>query len=91
VSPPTLGVIHATPASIAPARAAFADRFPDARLWNLMDGRLAGDADREGRLTPALRRRMLSLIAHAIDGGADAVLLANDTRHGLGGRLALEP
>jgi Asp/Glu/hydantoin racemase len=75
VSGPTIAMIHATPAAIGPAVAAFAEEFPAARPWHLMDDRLAGDADRAGRLTAPLRRRMLSLIAHSVDGGADGVLL----------------
>jgi hypothetical protein len=72
---PTVALIHATPASMPPAHTAFAERFPEARLWNLLDDRLLPDADAAGGLTPPLRRRMRSLIRHAVDGGADAVLL----------------
>jgi hypothetical protein len=70
-----VALIHATPAAIPPAVAAFGDVFPEARLWHLMDDRLAGDADEAGGMVPALRRRMLSLLEHAIEGGADGVLL----------------
>jgi hypothetical protein len=70
-----VALIHATPAAMAPAHSAFADRFPAARLWNLLDDRLLPDADAAGGLTPPLRRRMRTLIRHAVDGGADAVLL----------------
>jgi hypothetical protein len=75
VEAPTVAMIHATPAAIGPAVGAFAERFPEASPWHLLDDRLSDDADRAGGLTPALRRRMLSLIAHAVGGGADAVLL----------------
>jgi hypothetical protein len=70
-----VALIHATPAAMAPAYSAFADRFPAARLWNLLDDRLLPDADAAGGPTPPLRRRMRTLIRHAVDGGADAVLL----------------
>ena len=71
-----VALIHATPAAMAPARAAFAERFPQAQLWNLLDDRLIAEAEAAGGLTPALRHRMRTLIGHAVDGGADAVLLS---------------
>ena len=74
--PPTVALIHATPAAMRPARAAFADRFPEARLWNLLDDLLITEAEAAGGLTPPLRHRMRTLIRHAVDGGADAVLLS---------------
>jgi hypothetical protein len=72
---PTVALIHATPAAMAPAMAAFDERFPEAGLWHLLDDRLVSDAERAGGLVPPLRRRMLSLIGHAVAGGADGVLL----------------
>ena len=72
---PTVAMVHATPAAIAPAVAAFAERFSEAGLWHLLDDRLVSDAERAGGLVPPLRRRMLSLIGHAVAGGADGVLL----------------
>jgi hypothetical protein len=72
---PTVALIHATPASMAPAHGAFADRFPQARLWNILDDRLITEAEAAGGLTPPLRNRMRSLIRYAADGGADAVML----------------
>jgi Asp/Glu/hydantoin racemase len=72
---PTVALIHATPAAMAPAVAAFGERFPEADLWHLLDDRLVSDAERAGGLVPPLRRRMLSLIGHALSGGADGVLL----------------
>ncbi|MGV9868416.1 hypothetical protein [Rhodococcus koreensis] len=73
---PMIAVVHSTTASIAPTAAAFVRELPQARLWNLLDDRLGADADRLGTVTPPLRRRMLNLIQHGIDGGADAVLMA---------------
>jgi Asp/Glu/hydantoin racemase len=71
----TVAMVHATPAAIAPAVAAFGERFPEAGLWHLLDDRLVSDAERAGGLVAPLRRRMLSLIGHAVAGGADGVLL----------------
>jgi hypothetical protein len=88
-APPTVALIHATPAAMAPARAAFAERFPRARLWNLLDDLLISEAEAAGRITPPLRRRMEHLIQHARDGGADAVLLTcsmyGSVAHGVSG------
>jgi Asp/Glu/hydantoin racemase len=72
---PTVALIHATPAAMAPARDAFADRFPQARVWNLLDDLLISQAQEAGEVTSPLRARMERLIEHAITGGADAVLL----------------
>jgi hypothetical protein len=72
---PTVAMVHATPAAMAPAVTAFGERFPEAALWHLLDDRLVSDAERAGGLVPPLRRRMLSLIGHALAGGADGVLL----------------
>ena len=73
---PLIAVINATPASVSPARAAMAESFPEASVWNLLDDRLISDAEAAGGLTPALSGRMLKLIDYAVGGGADAVLLS---------------
>ena len=73
---PVVALIHATPAAMARARAAFDERFPPAELWNLLDDRLISEAEAAGGLTPALRHRMSAPIRHAVGGGADAVLLS---------------
>jgi hypothetical protein len=75
-SRPTIALIHASEASMAPAVAAFNDEFPGAELWHLLDNRLVSDADRAGGLTPGLHARMSTLIQYAVDGGADAVQLS---------------
>lgn len=72
---PLVALVHATSAAIGPAEAAFAEAFPEAELWHLLDDRLARDADAAGGLVPPLRRRMLALIGHAVEHGADAVQL----------------
>ena len=73
---PLVALIHATPASMAPAHTAFDDRFPAARLWNLLDDRLIVEAEAAGGVTAPLRDRMRTLIRLAVDGGVDAVLLS---------------
>lgn len=73
---PLVAVIHANPATMGPVAAGFADAFPGAELWHLLDDRLVTEADAAGGLTPALRDRMTSLIEYAVRGGAQAVQLA---------------
>ena len=73
---PIVALIHASAASVAPAREAFEADFPAAVLWNLLDDRLVVDADAAGGLTPELHRRMTTLIQYAVKGGADAVQLS---------------
>lgn len=72
---PRIALISATPAAIAPAVAGLADVFPDAEVWNLLDDRLLPDLEAAGRMTPELEARMRRLIGHAVDSGADGVLL----------------
>lgn len=74
---PVIAAVHASSASIAPLRAALAAAVPGAQMWNIIDDRLGSDADAVGGvLTPPLRDRMLSLVRHGVDGGADAVVIA---------------
>ncbi|MFF8632252.1 aspartate/glutamate racemase family protein [Streptomyces werraensis] len=72
---PLVAMIHAVPAAHRIAEEAFAREFPQATVWNVLDDRLLDDARGAGGLTGALRRRMLRLIGHVVDGGAQALLL----------------
>jgi hypothetical protein len=74
-SGPMVALIGATPAAIPPARAAFAEQFPGAELWNILDDGLLEQANRAGGLTPHLRDRMRRLIDHAVLEGAAGILL----------------
>jgi hypothetical protein len=68
-------MIHSTTAAMEPATDAFAERFPEARLWHLLDDRLIVEAEAAGGVVPRLRRRMLGLIGHAVTNGANGVLM----------------
>ncbi|MCF1593257.1 aspartate/glutamate racemase family protein [Streptomyces muensis] len=68
-------MIHAVPSGARVAEQAFAREFPQAAVWNVMDDRLLDDARLAGGLTDTLRRRMLRLIGHVMDGGAQGLLL----------------
>ncbi|MEU9530579.1 aspartate/glutamate racemase family protein [Streptomyces sp. NPDC048210] len=72
---PLVALIHAVPAAPGIAAHAFMREFPQATLWNVLDDRLLDDARAAGGLTGALRRRMLRLIGHAMDEGAQGLLL----------------
>ena len=74
-STPRIALISAVAAAIPPARAALRDAIPDAVVWNVLDDRLLDDAHARGGLDAGLRRRMQRLIDHALEEGADGVLL----------------
>jgi len=70
----TVGLIHAVIPAIAPLRSTFASDLPDVRVLNLLDEALLKDAERLGRITPGLVRRMTGLVALHEASGAEAVL-----------------
>ncbi|MFJ2158050.1 aspartate/glutamate racemase family protein [Streptomyces sp. NPDC087856] len=72
---PLVAMIHAVPTGARIAQDAFAREFPQATVWNVLDDRLLDDAQVAGGLTDILRRRMLRLIGHVMDGGAQGLLL----------------
>lgn len=72
---PRVAVIHAITGSMQPASDAFADAFPEADVWHLVDDRLMSDATAEGVTTP-LAARMTALIDYAVTHGAQGVLIA---------------
>ncbi len=72
---PLVALISATPAAEPPVRSAFAERFPEADLWGLLDDRLLQDAEARGGVTPELAARMGRLVDHAVAEGAEGVLL----------------
>jgi len=72
---PLIALINATPAGIPPASQAFAEAFPEAALWNLLDDRLLQSVSEQGGLTDDLRQRMARLVQHAVIEGATGILL----------------
>jgi len=70
-----IAVISAVVAAMPPATSALAAEFPAADVWHILDDKLLEDADARGGLTPELAERMAGLIAHAVRGGAEGVLL----------------
>ena len=72
---PLIALVSAVSAAIPPAEAAFAEVFPEAVVWNILDDRLLLEIDERGSLTPELAERMTRLIRHAAAEGADGILL----------------
>jgi aspartate/glutamate racemase len=71
----TVGLVHAVIPAIEPLRAAFGELAPDVKLVNILDEGLVTEIDRRGSLTPALVRRLTSLVTLAEEAGAELVLL----------------
>ncbi|EHL99474.1 Asp/Glu/Hydantoin racemase [Acetobacteraceae bacterium AT-5844] len=69
-----IALIHALRHSPPPIEAAFARLWPEARLMNLLDDSLSADLARDGRLTPAMTERFLTLARYAVATGADGIL-----------------
>jgi Asp/Glu/hydantoin racemase len=72
----TVGVIHATPMSIAPLEQAFAAVLPEVRLRQVLDDSLLAELQAAGSLTPELEARMERLLEYLLSGEVDAVQFA---------------
>ena len=76
---PRIALLHALPESIAPAHAAFADLWPRAITFDLLDSSLATDLIRAGEMTPAIVDRVVALARYAEScsgrGGTTAAIL----------------
>ena len=69
-----IALIHALKHSILPIEASFARLWPDAALMNLLDDSLSADLARDGKLTPAMTERFLSIGRYAKSTGANGIL-----------------
>jgi Asp/Glu/hydantoin racemase len=69
-----IALIHALKHSIPAIEEAFNRLWPDAVLANLLDDSLSTDLAREGKLTPAMEKRFLTLARYAASCGADGIL-----------------
>lgn len=72
----TVGLIHAVIPAMQPVRQAFAAELPAVRVLNLLDEALLKEAERLGGISPALVRRMTSLVAMHEAAGAELVLFS---------------
>jgi Asp/Glu/hydantoin racemase len=71
---PRIALIHATPVSMEPIRAAFEDAWPEARTVNILDDSLAVDRAQSAELTETMFERFAILSRYAHESGADAIL-----------------
>jgi Asp/Glu/hydantoin racemase len=71
-----IALIHALRHSPPPIEAAFRAHWPEAQLMNLLDDSLSADLAREGRLTPAMTERFLTLARYAVGTGARGILFS---------------
>ncbi|WP_417563503.1 aspartate/glutamate racemase family protein [Microbacterium sp.] len=72
---PRIALVGAVAAAAPPAERAFAEVFPRAQTWNVLDDRLIADALDAGEVTPPLAARMSALIDYALAHDAAGVLL----------------
>ena len=71
----TIGFVH-TVLSLPPTFAALAEELvPGAEVFHIADETLLGITRREGKLTPATRRRVLGYVESAAAAGADVVVV----------------
>jgi len=67
-------LIHALKHSIVPIEASFARLWPQARLMNLLDDSLSADLAQDGKLTPRMTERFLTMGRYAVGTGANGIL-----------------
>ncbi|WP_407147811.1 arylsulfatase [Bradyrhizobium sp. ORS 86] len=67
-------LIHALKHSIVPIEASFARLWPQARLMNLLDDSLSADLAQDGKLTPRMTERFLTMGRYAVSTGANGIL-----------------
>lgn len=64
---------------MAPLDAAFAESWPDAPRFNLLDESLYAEMDADGTITPAIRRKTAVLFDYCVEAGATAILFTGST------------
>lgn len=74
MSSPRIALIHATPVAIDPIVDVFKRLWPEARTTNLLDDSLSADLAADGRLTPRMLDRFVTLARYMHGCGADAIL-----------------
>jgi Asp/Glu/hydantoin racemase len=68
-------LLHATPVAMQPVQHAFAERWPEAEIVNLLDDGLSTDRAREADLTDGMIERFVRLGRYGYDMGAAGILI----------------
>lgn len=69
-----IALFHATRAAITPIETAFAEIWPDADHWSLLDEGLTQAVDRAGGYTQEIEDRFIALANYVAETGPDALL-----------------
>ena len=72
---PRVVLLHGTPVAVEPIQRAFAARWPEAEIVNLLDASLSVDRARDHELTPRMFERFVELGGYAQRLGAEAILV----------------
>jgi Asp/Glu/hydantoin racemase len=72
---PRIVLLHATPVAMQPIQSAFADRWPEAEIVNLLDDGLSIDRARETELSEAMIERFVAFGTYGYRMGADGILV----------------
>jgi Asp/Glu/hydantoin racemase len=68
-------LLHATPVAMQPIQSAFAERWPEAEIVNLLDDGLSIDRARATELTGAMIERFVTFGTYGYSMGADGILV----------------
>ena len=72
---PRIVLLHGTPVAVEPIQRAFATRWPEAEVVNLLDDSLSVDRAKDHDLTPRMFERFVELGGYAHRIGAEAILV----------------
>ena len=72
---PRIVLLHGTPVAMVPIQQAFAARWPDAEIVDLLDASLSIDRAKDHDLTPRMFERFMELGGYAHRIGADGILV----------------
>lgn len=72
---PRIVLLHGTPVAMTPIQQAFAQRWPEAEIVDLLDASLSVDRAKDHDLTPRMFERFMELGGYARRIGADGILV----------------
>jgi Asp/Glu/hydantoin racemase len=74
-TPTRIVLLHGTPVAMVPIQQAFAERWPEAEIVDLLDASLSVDRAKDRALTPRMFERFMELGLYAHRIGADGILV----------------